>query len=68
LEKPIEFQPTKNVAYDPRLLLESFFDKASFVEVLSQWGKSVCCGRARLGGIPMGVIAVETRSVNRLVP
>jgi len=25
-------------------------------------------GRARLGGIPMGVIAVETRGVDRFVP
>ena len=35
---------------------------------LEGWGRTVICGRARLGGIPMGVIAVETRSVERLVP
>ncbi|CAF2064754.1 unnamed protein product [Rotaria magnacalcarata] len=27
------------------------------------WAKTVVCGRARLGGIPMGVIAVETRTI-----
>uniref|UniRef100_A0A7S2F059 CoA carboxyltransferase C-terminal domain-containing protein n=1 Tax=Alexandrium andersonii TaxID=327968 RepID=A0A7S2F059_9DINO len=32
------------------------------------WGRTVVVGRARLGGIPMGVIAVETRSVERFIP
>ena len=45
-----------------------FFDKDSFQEVLSIWAKTVVCGRARLGGIPCGVIAVETRSVECLCP
>ena len=31
-------------------------------------GKSVVVGRARLGGIPMGVIAVETRLVEQRIP
>lgn len=34
----------------------------SFVEYMAGWGRSVIVGRARLGGIPMGVIAVETRT------
>ena len=29
---------------------------------LPGWGKSVVIGRGKLGGVPMGVIAVETRS------
>lgn len=29
---------------------------------LPGWGKSVVVGRAKLGGIPMGIISVETRS------
>ena len=32
------------------------------------WARTVVCGRARLGGIPCGFIAVETRSVECLVP
>ncbi|CAF4351266.1 unnamed protein product, partial [Adineta steineri] len=40
-----------------------FFDRDSFVEIMKGWAKTVVCGRARLGGIPMGVIAVETRTV-----
>jgi acetyl-CoA carboxylase/biotin carboxylase 1 len=40
-----------------------FFDRDSFIEIMKGWAKTVVCGRARLGGIPMGVIAVETRTV-----
>ena len=42
--------------------LSGFFDRGSFVEYMAGWGRSVVVGRARLGGIPMGVIAVETRT------
>ena len=48
--------------------LSGFFDKGSFVEYMAGWGRSVVVGRARLGGIPMGVIAVETRNVERRIP
>lgn len=40
----------------------------SWTEYLEGWGQTVIVGRARLGGIPMGVIAVETRGVDRFVP
>ena len=40
-----------------------FFDKNSWVECMGNWAKTVVCGRARLGGMPMGVICVETRTV-----
>merc|ERR1711988_1518189 len=70
--------PTK-APYDPRHMLAGvvspdgswvpgFFDKGSFKEYLAGWGKSVVVGRARLGGIPMGVIAVETRLVEQRIP
>ena len=68
-----------NTPYDPRHMLAGttsadgtfepgFFDAGSFTEYLAEWGKSVVVGRARLGGIPMGVIAVETRLVEQIVP
>ncbi|KAI0379604.1 acetyl-CoA carboxylase [Hypomontagnella monticulosa] len=44
------------------------FDKDSFVETLGGWARTVVVGRARLGGIPMGVIAVETRTVENVTP
>jgi acetyl-CoA carboxylase carboxyltransferase component len=32
------------------------------------WAQTVVCGRARLCGIPVGVIAVETRTVELNLP
>lgn len=32
------------------------FDKGSFFETFSGWAKGVVIGRARPGGIPMGVL------------
>lgn len=66
--------------YDPRWFIEGktdeatseylsgFFDKGSFQETLSGWAQTVVVGRARLGGMPMGVISVETRTIERVVP
>ncbi|TFK51885.1 acetyl CoA carboxylase [Heliocybe sulcata] len=66
--------------YDPRWFIEGktdesseewlsgFFDRGSFQETLSGWAQTVVVGRARLGGIPTGVIAVETRTIERIVP
>mmetsp|Transcript_36664 Transcript_36664/g.53859 ORF Transcript_36664/g.53859 Transcript_36664/m.53859 type:complete len:2101 (+) Transcript_36664:49-6351(+) len=73
IERDVEWRPTPT-PYDPRLMLSGtsdkpgFFDKGSFKEYLSGWGKSVVVGRGRLGGIPMGAIAVETRLVDKVVP
>lgn len=77
-DREIVFTPPEKQAYDVRYLIagkeddEGFmsglFDKDSFVETLGGWAKTVVVGRARLGGIPMGVIAVETRSVENITP
>ena len=45
-----------------------FFDKNSFTESLSGWARTVIVGRARLGGIPMGVVIPETRAVSSTLP
>uniref|UniRef100_F7G2P5 Acetyl-CoA carboxylase beta n=1 Tax=Ornithorhynchus anatinus TaxID=9258 RepID=F7G2P5_ORNAN len=45
-----------------------FFDQSSFKEIMEPWAQTVVTGRARLGGIPVGVIAVETRSVELVIP
>jgi acetyl-CoA carboxylase/biotin carboxylase 1 len=78
-DRDIGYVPPKG-AYDPRWFIEGkmdesnsewssgFFDKGSFRETLSGWAQTVVVGRARLGGIPMGVIAVETRTIERVVP
>ncbi|ORX91331.1 acetyl-CoA carboxylase [Basidiobolus meristosporus CBS 931.73] len=54
--------------YEDNEWLSGFFDKDSFVETLGGWARTVVTGRARLGGIPMGVIAVETRTVEHIIP
>lgn len=78
-DREIAYVPPKT-PYDPRWLIEGkvdeqtsmwlpgFFDNGSFQETLSGWAQTVVVGRARLGGIPMGVIAVETRTIERVVP
>lgn len=53
---------------DERRFLGGLFDKDSWEEYLDGWAKTVVVGRARLGGVPTGVIAVETRSVERVTP
>ncbi|KAI8067073.1 acetyl-CoA carboxylase [Gongronella butleri] len=77
VDRDIEYTPPKGPS-DPRFFLagkqdegkwlSGFFDHGSFVETLSGWARTVVVGRARLGGIPMGVVAVETRTVENIVP
>ncbi|KAM9858236.1 acetyl-CoA carboxylase 2 isoform 2-T2 [Aulostomus maculatus] len=79
VDREIEFTPTK-APYDPRWMLagrphpmrgawqSGFFDHGSFMEIMESWAQTVLVGRARLGGIPLGVIAVETRTVEFTVP
>lgn len=78
VDRDVTFVPTKR-PYDPRHMiagtttpegsrLTGFFDAGSFQETLDGWGKSVVTGRAKLGGVPVGVIAVETRNMDRRVP
>ena len=43
-------------------------DKDSFDEIMAAWAQSVVTGRGRLGGIPVGVIAVETRPIDVHLP
>ncbi|KAJ8605817.1 hypothetical protein CTAYLR_000576 [Chrysophaeum taylorii] len=67
VEREITWQPTQKT-YDPRHLLASFFDEDSFLETLAGWAKTVVVGRARLGGIPTGVIITENRTAEAAHP
>lgn len=72
------YPPGRSAAYDVRHLiggtetadgfLSGLFDKDSFQEALGGWARTVVVGRARLAGIPMGVIAVESRTVENVFP
>lgn len=77
--RDIDYCPVKNEPYDVRWMIagrtlennefeSGMFDKDSFQEALGGWAKGVVIGRARLGGIPIGVIGVETRVVDNLIP
>uniref|UniRef100_A0A6G1S971 Acetyl-CoA carboxylase n=1 Tax=Aceria tosichella TaxID=561515 RepID=A0A6G1S971_9ACAR len=78
VDRDVLFVPP-NSPHDPRWLIngreapngtweDGFFDRGSFQEILSGWAKTVVVGRARLGGIPVGVIATETRTVELTIP
>ncbi|XP_033221569.1 acetyl-CoA carboxylase isoform X2 [Belonocnema kinseyi] len=79
IDREIGFVPTK-APYDPRWMLEGkqitdqnhwesgFFDRGSWEEIMRPWAQTVVTGRARLGGIPCGIIAVETRTVELHLP
>lgn len=78
-DRTVNYEPPVG-PYDPRHLLEGamaedgkahlggLFDRGSWHETLAGWATSVVVGRARLGGIPIGVVAVETRTMQRIVP
>ncbi|XP_054153729.1 acetyl-CoA carboxylase-like isoform X3 [Oppia nitens] len=78
IDREVVFTPTSS-PYDPRWMLagrenaqgvweDGFFDRGSWQEILSGWALTVVTGRARLGGIPVGVIAVETRTIELIIP
>jgi acetyl-CoA carboxylase / biotin carboxylase 1 len=48
--------------------VSGFFDRDSFCETLAGWAETVVCGRARLGGIPLGVIITESRTREKKCP
>jgi len=77
LTRQIKFFPP-SAPYDPRHMLAGvrvdgewqggFCDEGSFHEYMEGWGKTVVVGRGRVGGLPIGIIAVETRAVERHIP
>nr|CAD7427551.1 unnamed protein product [Timema monikensis] len=80
VDREVQYMPTKT-PYNPRWMLggrpspsnpeeweKGFFDHDSFEEIMQLWAQTVVVGRARLGGIPVGVIAVETRTVELTLP
>ncbi|KAI9293200.1 acetyl-CoA carboxylase [Neoconidiobolus thromboides FSU 785] len=80
VDRTVDVEPTKGTQ-DPRdwitghpstdkpeTWVSGFFDKGTFNETLSGWARTVITGRARLGGIPVGIIAVETRTVEHIIP
>ncbi|KAI9734288.1 MAG: acetyl-coenzyme-A carboxylase [Cirrosporium novae-zelandiae] len=77
-DRDIAYFPPQRQPYDVRWMiagkeddegfLSGLFDKDSWQESLGGWAQTIVTGRARLGGIPIGVIAVESRSVENVTP
>lgn len=77
-ERAVEYLP--ETSCDPRAAiagldggaagewLGGIFDRGTFVETLEGWAKTVVTGRAKLGGIPVGIVAVETQTVMQVIP
>ncbi|CAA2994471.1 acetyl- carboxylase 1-like [Olea europaea subsp. europaea] len=76
-ERPIEYLP--ETSCDPRAAicgatdgsgkwLGGMFDQDSFIETLEGWARTVVTGRAKLGGIPVGIVAVETQTMMQVIP
>jgi Carboxyl transferase domain len=47
---------------------QGLFDRDSWVECQAGWARTVVTGRARLGGLPVGVLGVETETVALSLP
>jgi len=73
-ERPVVWTPPPEGPYDPRFLITGtpgepgLFDVGSWDEILQPWAQTVVTGRARLGGVPCGVVAVEVRTVETTLP
>ncbi|KAK4489931.1 hypothetical protein RD792_000579 [Penstemon davidsonii] len=76
-ERPVEYLP--ETSCDPRAAISGvvdgsgtwlggMFDKDSFIETLEGWARTVVTGRAKLGGIPVGIVAVETQTMMQVIP
>jgi len=77
VERPATYMPTPGKPYDPRMLLAGghvdgvhhagLLDQDTFIEYLPDWAKTVVIGRGRLGGMPVGVIVTENRTVDKSI-
>ncbi|ERM94222.1 hypothetical protein AMTR_s00010p00206450 [Amborella trichopoda] len=75
--RPVQYCPENSC--DPRAAicgthlgegkwLGGIFDRDSFTETLEGWARTVVTGRAKLGGIPVGIVAVETQTMMQVIP
>eukprot|EP00667_Euglena_gracilis_P000097 EG_transcript_97 len=78
-DRDVLYSPTLGEVADPRFLITGLraadgrlvpglFDADSWQETLSKWATTVVAGRAKLGGLPVGIIAVETRTQEKILP
>lgn len=53
---------------DKAVWLGGIFDKGSWMEAQEGWARTVVTGRARLAGVPVGIIAVEVSTIMLNLP
>jgi len=81
VDRDVTYYPEKEEKLDPRAAvagkgkseestekLLGMFDDGEWSELQAGWAKTVVTGHARLGGIPVGVVAVEVDTVSMNVP
>uniref|UniRef100_A0A0K0D8L5 CoA carboxyltransferase C-terminal domain-containing protein n=1 Tax=Angiostrongylus cantonensis TaxID=6313 RepID=A0A0K0D8L5_ANGCA len=74
--RPVKFTIEPNKPYDIRRLIDSrdseeirgICDSNSFDEIMNDWAKTIIAGRARICGIPIGVVSSELRNVTSIIP
>ncbi|KAJ1348739.1 hypothetical protein KIN20_004112 [Parelaphostrongylus tenuis] len=74
--RPVKFTIEPNKPYDIRRLIDSqdseetcgICDCNSFDEIMNDWAKTIIAGRARICGIPIGVVSSELRNVTSVNP
>jgi acetyl-CoA carboxylase carboxyltransferase component len=55
--------PDPRASYEVRDVLNCFLDAGSFDEYKAEYGQSVVCGTARIGGFPIGIVANQRHRV-----
>ena len=81
VDRDITYYPEKEEKLDPRAAIAGkvpeekgeksllgMFDDGEWSELQAGWAKTVVTGHARLGGIPVGIVAVEVDTVSMNVP
>ena len=62
------FRSGPGTQYDVRDLLACIVDGGSFAEYRGEYGRSIVCGYARIGGFSCGVVANQRRLTERAMP
>ncbi len=63
LHKLMPFDQTKT--YETREIIARIIDDAEFVEYKKDYGKTLICGYAHIGGYPVGIIANQKKHIMR---
>ena len=62
------FRSEPGAQYDMVELISCFVDRDSFDEYRAEYGRSLVCGYARIGGFPCGIVANQKKLTQRKMP